>query len=383
MRNGYDRAAEDLGNIVALEHVNTRIPDQQLATAFYVSGLGLTRDPYLMTGTDNMWVNVGRSQFHLPTSKPEVLRGRVGIVVPGREALLARLARAKKALDGTRFGFSEHQGFVEAEFASRQAGRQVSEKVNRREKDKAANEAMVKLAQLRDLSQQSILRRIKKLDEAGARARTVAMVITAAALLFGMALSFGITRSIVAPLFRMKKKTGEIAEGIFEADLDLSSPPEIGALAGAFNSMCMKLQEVDRMKSDFYALMSHELRTPLTSIREGTNMFLEGLGGEVSQRQRELLTIIAEESSRLIDLVNPLLELSKLQAGVLPINLSQTDLPPLIARSLREVAPLAAAKNITIESDIAELPPAAVEAERAQAWASARATAWATAPSRC
>lgn len=114
MRNSYDRAAEDLGNIVALEHVNTRIPDQQLATAFYVSGLGLTRDPYLMTGTDNMWVNVGRSQFHLPTSKAEVLRGRVGVVIPGREALLARLARAKKALGGTRFAFAEHEGFVEA-----------------------------------------------------------------------------------------------------------------------------------------------------------------------------------------------------------------------------------------------------------------------------
>ncbi|HXZ91835.1 MAG TPA: hypothetical protein VEG36_03050 [Burkholderiales bacterium] len=110
----YDRAAEDLGNIVALEHVNTRIPDQQLATLFYVAGLGLTRDPYLMTGTGNMWVNVGRSQFHLPTRKPEVLRGRVGIVLPGREALLARLASVKRALEGTRFAFAEHADCVEA-----------------------------------------------------------------------------------------------------------------------------------------------------------------------------------------------------------------------------------------------------------------------------
>jgi hypothetical protein len=114
MQHHYDRAAEDLGNIVALEHVNTRIPDQQLATLFYVAGLGLTRDPYLMTGTSNMWVNVGRSQFHLPTRKPEVLRGRVGIVLPGREALLARLAGVKRALEGTRFAFSEHEDCVEA-----------------------------------------------------------------------------------------------------------------------------------------------------------------------------------------------------------------------------------------------------------------------------
>ena len=65
----------DLGNIVALEHVNVAVPDQQLATLFYVTGLGLTRDPYLMTGTKNMWVNVGRSQFHLPGGKPQVVEG--------------------------------------------------------------------------------------------------------------------------------------------------------------------------------------------------------------------------------------------------------------------------------------------------------------------
>src|ERR1700741_2614113 len=91
----YDRTVEDLGNVVALEHVNVRVPDQRLATIFYVSGLGLTRDPYLMTGIDNMWINVGRSQFHMPTGDPQVLRGHVGLVLPEREALLRRLARVR------------------------------------------------------------------------------------------------------------------------------------------------------------------------------------------------------------------------------------------------------------------------------------------------
>jgi hypothetical protein len=113
MDNGYDRAAEDLGNVVALEHVNVRIPDQRIATIFYVSGMGLTRDPYLMTGIDNMWINIGRSQFHMPTGKPEVVRGHVGLVLPEREALLARLARVRDDLEGTRFGFQEHNAFVE------------------------------------------------------------------------------------------------------------------------------------------------------------------------------------------------------------------------------------------------------------------------------
>ena len=109
----YDRTVEDIANIVALEHVNTRVPDQQLATLFYATGLGLTRDPYLMTGVGNMWMNVGRSQFHLPTGKAQVLRGHTGLVMPNRAALLSRLGGVKQPLDGTRFAFSEHEEFVE------------------------------------------------------------------------------------------------------------------------------------------------------------------------------------------------------------------------------------------------------------------------------
>jgi catechol-2,3-dioxygenase len=110
----YDRSIEDLGNVVMLEHVNTRVPDQQLATLFYMAGLGLTRDPYLMTGVTNMWVNVGRSQFHLPTNKAQVVRGHTGLVIPNREALVRRLNAVKKPLEGTRFAFIERNDYVEA-----------------------------------------------------------------------------------------------------------------------------------------------------------------------------------------------------------------------------------------------------------------------------
>ena len=56
MTTTYDRSRQDMGNILALEHVNVRIPDQVTATTFYVMGLGLTRDPYVMVGVDNMLV---------------------------------------------------------------------------------------------------------------------------------------------------------------------------------------------------------------------------------------------------------------------------------------------------------------------------------------
>jgi hypothetical protein len=109
----YDRAAEDLGNSIHLEHVNLQVPDQRLATLFYVAGLGLTRDPYLMVSDSNMWINVGRSQFHLPSGEAQVLRGHTGIVLSGREALLHRLASVAEKLRGTAFSFREHNDYVE------------------------------------------------------------------------------------------------------------------------------------------------------------------------------------------------------------------------------------------------------------------------------
>jgi hypothetical protein len=113
MTANYDRARQDLGNIVLLEHVNLCISDQRLATIFYVSGLGFTRDPYLVTGIENMWINVGRHQFHLPSRGVQVLRGRVGLVVPDLAALEARLKRVAPLLAETRFAWERRDGMVE------------------------------------------------------------------------------------------------------------------------------------------------------------------------------------------------------------------------------------------------------------------------------
>ncbi len=113
MAKNYDRTAEDLGNIVGLEHVNLQIPDQAKGTLFYISGLGLTRDPYMNTGLANMWINVGKSQFHLPTGDPWVLRGAIGLVTPDRDALLKRLDSVKKPFAGTKFKVSPNNDYVE------------------------------------------------------------------------------------------------------------------------------------------------------------------------------------------------------------------------------------------------------------------------------
>ena len=109
----YDRAAQDIGNIVNLGHVNVCISDQHLATHYYITGLGYTRDPFLNTSARNMWINVGMSQFHLPMGTPDRLRGTIGLVMPDRAALLDRLMRVKKPLEGTKFEFRESNDGVE------------------------------------------------------------------------------------------------------------------------------------------------------------------------------------------------------------------------------------------------------------------------------
>jgi catechol 2,3-dioxygenase-like lactoylglutathione lyase family enzyme len=108
----YDRHQQDVGNILMLEHVNVRVPDQRLATAFYIQGLGFTRDPYIMVGVENMWVNMGQTQFHLPTGEPNLMRGHVEIVVPDLEALTTRLGTVRDLLAGTKFAFSVEDKYV-------------------------------------------------------------------------------------------------------------------------------------------------------------------------------------------------------------------------------------------------------------------------------
>jgi hypothetical protein len=121
----YDRDAQAVGNIVHLEHFNVVIPDQRLATLFYITGLGGTRDPFIFTGLENMWVNYGRTQVHLPSrgnppKRAEVLRGTAGFVVPDLDELAKRLEYAGSEMKrvvpdvSTKFSFKKHKDFIEA-----------------------------------------------------------------------------------------------------------------------------------------------------------------------------------------------------------------------------------------------------------------------------
>jgi two-component system sensor histidine kinase GlrK len=227
-------------------------------------------------------------------------------------------------------------------------------------------DAMLNLfEQLRASQQQTIYSKVANLRTVADRAQQAAGTIAVVCLLAIMLLSLLLTKSITRPIGLLKNKTQEIAAGNFDARVEVRSPPEIGELADALNSMGQKLRELDRMKADFFAAMSHELRTPLTSIKEGTGLLLEGIGGPTTEKQRKLLAILAEESNRLILLVNSLLDLSKMEAGMMSYDFALAQIDPLLKRAVAEVAPLVEAKQITIESTVDQpLPAVRIDAER-------------------
>jgi two-component system sensor histidine kinase GlrK len=189
--------------------------------------------------------------------------------------------------------------------------------------------------------------------------------MTGAFLIFGIVLSFLINRSITRPVSILEKKTKDIGRGNFKEIINISSPPELAGLAGAFNLMCNKLNELDKMKSDFFSSITHELRTPLSSIKMGMSLLKEGAEGPITEGQRDLLKLLEKETNRLIDLVNSLLDLSKMEAGMMPFKLEPKNISPLINQAIEEIGPLVETKKINLEVLVTDgLPIIKIDAER-------------------
>ena len=108
----FNRAEEDFGNILNMEHINLTVPDQQLAALFYVTGLGFTRDPYIDFGTFNMWINVGEQQFHLPKRDAQRFRGHIAVVVPDLDDLKRRLDFIERPMQGTDYSRDERDDHI-------------------------------------------------------------------------------------------------------------------------------------------------------------------------------------------------------------------------------------------------------------------------------
>ncbi|MDP4181265.1 MAG: ATP-binding protein [Bacillota bacterium] len=161
-------------------------------------------------------------------------------------------------------------------------------------------------------------------------------------------LAYVFSRRISKPLKEINEAARIIAGGEFEKRLNIKSRDEIGELAVSFNNMVDGLQNLEEMRRGFIANVSHELRTPMTSIRG----FIEGiLDGTIPfERQNNYLAIVRDEVTRMNRLVNDLLDLARMEAGEVKLNLIDFNINELIRRSIIKIESILLSKNINVEA---------------------------------
>jgi signal transduction histidine kinase len=113
-----------------------------------------------------------------------------------------------------------------------------------------------------------------------------------------------------------------------------------------------RLQEADRVKSNFLATVSHELRTPLTSVIGYSEMLLEGIAGELNEEQREYVRTVMEKGDQLLVLITGILDISRMEAGQMKFEKSPFDLDEVVGVALSTVAPNARRKKIGLSCDL-------------------------------
>jgi two-component system, NtrC family, sensor histidine kinase GlrK len=190
-------------------------------------------------------------------------------------------------------------------------------------------------------------------DAARLEERTWGGVIAALGAALGLALlgtavvSHRITRSLRA----LAEATSAVAAGSFRDPIPIGGRDEIGDLARSFNQMAARLRRMDETKQEFFARISHELRSPLTSVREAAHLLRDGIPGALNPKQARLVGIVEQSSDRLLRLVNQLLELSRMRAGLVEVDRRPLDLARVVARALEELRPQAEEAGVTLAEE--------------------------------
>jgi signal transduction histidine kinase len=167
--------------------------------------------------------------------------------------------------------------------------------------------------------------------------RSVLLGVAVGSLALALALGLLLSWSVVAPLRRTQERLSDIAGGDFSGHVDVPNRDEIGALAADVNRMNDELRRLygeletaSRHKSDFLATMSHELRTPLNSIIGFSEVLQEQMFGELNERQLAYVNDVLEAGRHLLSLINDVLDLAKIEAGRMELDLSQVALSDLL-----------------------------------------------------
>lgn len=176
------------------------------------------------------------------------------------------------------------------------------------------------------------------------------------------------TRALTLPVTRLRDAVAVVAGGDFAVPetLPYSRRDEIGSLSRSFQSMTNRLAELDRLKAEFLSFATHELRTPLNVVGGYAELLDEGTYGELSKPQLEAVAAIREQTHVITRLVNQLLDIGRLEAGGLHVEIREVAAAEFFARIERAFAPLAQRRDMQFSVNIDASVPTTlrIDAER-------------------
>jgi signal transduction histidine kinase len=171
--------------------------------------------------------------------------------------------------------------------------------------------------------------------------RNLFIGVAAGAIVLALLLGFVLSWSLIGAIQRIDSRLAAIASGDFSGHIDVPNRDELGALAANVNRMndeldrlYKELETASKHKSEFLANMSHELRTPLNAIIGFSQVLREQMFGEVNEKQAEYLDDVLSSAYHLLSLINDVLDLSKIEAGQVELEIAPFSLPEALERGL-------------------------------------------------
>ncbi|WP_239014449.1 sensor histidine kinase [Archangium violaceum] len=153
-------------------------------------------------------------------------------------------------------------------------------------------------------------------------------------------------------LARLEEASSELAARVNAATEELATQNEL------LRRQAIQLEQASAAKSQFLANMSHELRTPLNAILGYTNMLLQGVNGELPAPQRRSLTRIDSNGRHLLEIINEILDITRIEAGRMPLHLSEFRIPELVQEVMAELDPIIARSKLVVSTSVdPNLPP--------------------------
>jgi len=153
-------------------------------------------------------------------------------------------------------------------------------------------------------------------------------------------------------LARLEEASSELAARVNAATEELATQNEL------LRRQAIQLEQASAAKSQFLANMSHELRTPLNAILGYTNMLLQGVNGELAPPQRRSLTRIDSNGRHLLEIINEILDITRIEAGRMPLHLSEFRLPELIQEVMAELDPIIVRSKLAVSAALDPTLPA-------------------------